>query len=129
LSPSEPRLITYYGSYYDIPFIVSRALTLGVDMTRFKVMPIRQIDVYDVVKRTLKLSKNSLSDVCKFLNIEKNFMIDGKEMPNIYLKAVAEKDEATKNKIKDHLKDDLKTLKQVWEKLLPVIDVERWEKR
>lgn len=127
--PDEFRILTFYGSYYDIPFLVSRALHLGVDMMKYvKLFPIKQIDVYDIVKETLKLSKNSLADVCKFLNIEKNFIINGADMPNIYLQAVAEKDEMTKQKIKEHLRDDLKTLKNVWEKLMPVIEIEKWVK-
>ena len=126
---TEFRILTFYGSYYDIPFIISRALHLGVDMLKYaRLFPLKEIDVYDVVKGTLKLSKNSLADVCKFLNIRKNFIINGADMPNIYLQAIAEKDEATKQKIKDHLRDDIITLKEVWEKLMPVIEIDKWVK-
>jgi len=127
LALNESRVITYYGSYYDIPFIVSRALHLGVNIKEFEIFPLKQIDVYDVVKNTLKLNKNSLSDVCKFLRIKKEFTVDGKDMPNIYLKVVGG-DEEIKEKIKAHLKDDIKTLKEVWDKLLPVINTATWEK-
>jgi uncharacterized protein YprB with RNaseH-like and TPR domain len=121
------RLITYYGSYFDVPFVVSRALTLGIDVKKYNIFPFRQIDMYDVVKRTLKLSKNSLGDVCKFLGIKKEFDIEGRDMPNIYLKAVSG-DLELRKKIDDHLKDDLITLRKVLERLLPVIDLIRWEK-
>jgi len=124
----ESRVITYYGSYYDIPYIVSRALHLGVDMKKYKIFPFKQIDVYDIVRNTLKLGKNSLSDVCKFLKIRKEVYIDGKDMPNFYLEAVSTDDEEMKTKIRLHLKDDVKTLKEVWDKLLPVINIEMWEK-
>ena len=123
----EPRIITYYGSYYDIPFIISSALHLGVDVKKYKIFPFRQIDVYDIVKRTLKLSKNSMGDICRFLHINKEFMIEGRDMPNFYLKAISG-DEQLKEKIKNHLTDDVKTLEEIWKILIPVINVERWEK-
>jgi len=125
---ADYRIISYYGSYFDVPFIVSRALTLGVDVKKYrKIFPFRQIDVYDVVKRNLKLSKNSLGDVCKFLGIEKRFDIQGMDMPNFYLKAISGDTEIRK-KIDEHLREDLATLRDVWLKIMPVIDLSRWEK-
>lgn len=61
------RLITYYGSRFDIPYIRTRCLRWGLGFPaygdRF------HTDAYDVVKHRLKLHRSRLETASQFLNI------------------------------------------------------------
>lgn len=128
--PDTPCLITFYGSYFDIPFIFARALKnkIGMEKYKTKICNILQVDVYDVTKNVMHLSKNSLADVCRFLDIKKNTEFEGRDMSNIYLKFLGG-DNQIKQNIEVHLKDDLVTLKSVFDKFVPIINIDRWMKR
>lgn len=117
----DVKIITYYGSRFDIPYVFSRGLKLKAKGI-FDIPELfsKHIDVYDIVKGFLKLDKNSLPDVCKFLGIPKmEYKIDGRDMPNIYLQAISG-DEQKKELIIAHLKDDLNTLLALWKILKPL---------
>lgn len=117
----EVRIITFYGSRFDIPYIYSRGLKLTAKgLLGVPEILYQQIDVYDIVKQFLKLSKNSLSDVCRFLGIPKLKELEGRDMANIYLEAISGKEEK-KELIIVHLKDDLKVLLKLWETLKPLV--------
>lgn len=61
------RVVTYYGTGFDIPFIRARALKWGVDFPLHR--EVKHTDVYYVVKYKLKLARNSLMAACEFFNI------------------------------------------------------------
>lgn len=116
-------IVTYYGSHFDMPYFYSRGLKLTAkNLLSIPEIFYQHIDVYDVVKKFLKLSKNGLNDVCKFLGIDKLKEIDGRDMPNIYLEAVAGNNEK-KTQIILHLEDDLHSLAEVWKKMKPIVEV------
>jgi uncharacterized protein YprB with RNaseH-like and TPR domain len=113
--------ITYYGSKFDVPYLFSRGLKLRAKgINHLSKIFQNHIDVYDVVKATMKLNKNSLEAVCRFLGLPKITKISGKDMPNQYLKAVSGDEELKKN-IEKHLVDDLKALERLWKLLKPMV--------
>lgn len=56
-------LVTYYGSRFDVPYIRTRALVCGVEFPEFGVL--QHHDLYYLAKYRLKLSRNSLDNVCR----------------------------------------------------------------
>lgn len=63
-------IVTYYGKRFDVPFIRTRALYHNLDTTPLEYRETFHWDLYDTVKRKLKLHRNSLEVVTKFLGIE-----------------------------------------------------------
>lgn len=57
----------YYSTCFDIPFIRSRCLKWNLDFPIYK--EIDHKDIYYMVKRLLKLNRNSLEIACKHLGI------------------------------------------------------------
>ncbi len=61
-------LIGYYSTKFDVPFIRSRALKNGVDFPVFGA--VKHKDLYYMVKRLLKLHRNTLDAATNFLGIK-----------------------------------------------------------
>jgi uncharacterized protein YprB with RNaseH-like and TPR domain len=59
------KLITYYGKRFDVPFIRTRATSLGLEFPTYGTLD--HIDLYDVVKRKFRLSSNRLEQACRIL--------------------------------------------------------------
>jgi len=62
------RVYTYYGSKFDIPFLRTRALELGLDFPIYGAMSHK--DVWYIAKYKLKLHSNRLASVCDLLEIK-----------------------------------------------------------
>jgi len=60
-------IITYYGTGFDIPFMRSRCLFYNLSFPTFGY--VKHKDVYYMVKRLLKLHRNSLEAATKFFGI------------------------------------------------------------
>lgn len=61
------RLVTFYGSRFDIPFIRTRAVHFGIDFPSFG--EIVHTDIYDIIKHKFKLHRSSLEASCEFFDI------------------------------------------------------------
>ena len=61
------RIITYYGSRFDIPFIKTRAEKWGLDFPAYR--DLWQTDLYDIAKRNLLLHSTRLMHVCDLMGI------------------------------------------------------------
>lgn len=61
------RIITYYGSRFDIPFIKTRAEKWGLDFPAYR--DLWQTDTYDLAKRNLLLHSTRLQHVCSLMGI------------------------------------------------------------
>lgn len=70
-------LMGYYSTKYDIPFMRSRCLHNGVDFPVFQ--EVDHKDLYYMVKRLLKLHRNSLEVATKFLGISGKNHVHGKQ--------------------------------------------------
>jgi uncharacterized protein YprB with RNaseH-like and TPR domain len=64
------RLVTFYGTKFDLPFIRSRALILGIDFPNYQ--SILHTDMYYYARHKLKLSSNRLENVSRNLVGETN---------------------------------------------------------
>ena len=59
------RVVTYYGTGFDIPFLRARALIVGVDFPSFGTL--KHKDLYYTVKSKFKLSSRRLENACRQL--------------------------------------------------------------
>ena len=115
---SFSHVVTFNGSGFDFPMLISRALKHGIDLS--PILNVSYIDLWLVVKDNLLLTRNSLDNVAKFFGIEKKTELSGKDVPNLYVKAM-QGDRKALRKIKQHLKDDLQATLQLYLKLTPLI--------
>jgi len=67
VAPRYTRLITYYGSRFDIPFLRSRALIHKFDFIPYG--KIEHLDLYYVARSKLRIYSRSLEAVCETLGI------------------------------------------------------------
>lgn len=115
----EPIFIWHTG--FDIPFIIARAIKNEVDAS--DVYDLKFVDLCKFVKENLKLASNKLDEVSKFLGIRKDLNLTGKNIQNLYLKAV-KGDRKAREDIINHCLDDLRALKAIHEKLK--VYIEKW---
>lgn len=113
-------VVTWYGSKFDLPFILSRAVPLKVDMR--ELLKLRSIDLYDWCKEYLKLSSYKLEDVANFMGVKREMEFRGNDVHALSLLAARGNKEAM-NAIMDHCKEDLILLKKIYEKLEPYLEV------
>ena len=115
----EPLMIWYSG--FDIPFLVSRAIKHGLDVS--EIYDFKVIDLCKLVQENLKFASNKLDEVSKFFGIKKNLSVTGKNVQRLYLQAM-NGDEKSKEEIIKHCEDDLKALQEIYKKLEKY--VEKW---
>lgn len=116
----EPIYIWYTG--FDIPFLITRAIKNNVDIS--EIYEFEFVDLCKFVKENFKLSSNKLDEVSKFLGIEKNLDSTGKNVHNLYLRAM-EGDKSSREEIINHCIDDVKALKAIFEKIR--LCVKKWK--
>ena len=112
-------VFTWRGRDFDIPFMVARALKHRIDPT--PLYEIMHLDLADFTRSHLRLSRTDLYNVARFLGIEKDTTIHGKDMPLTYLETLAKTRRKPWRKIKQHCKDDLVTLMMVYRRLKPLL--------
>ena len=115
---SFSHVVTFNGSGFDFPMLISRALKHGIDPS--PILSINHTDLWLVVKENLLLTRNSLDNAAKFFGIEKKTKLSGKDVPNLYVKAT-QGDKKALRKIRQHLKDDLQATLQLYKKLKPIL--------
>jgi uncharacterized protein YprB with RNaseH-like and TPR domain len=113
-------VVSWYGSKFDIPFVVTRAVINNIDLS--KLLKIPSLDVCEFCKKNLLFSKNNLSDISKVLDIPKNREIGGKDILKLYLKAIRG-DKKAKEEIIKHCLDDLEALEKIFKKLEPYLSL------
>jgi uncharacterized protein YprB with RNaseH-like and TPR domain len=111
-------IITWFGSGFDIPYLLSRAVINDIDL--HEIMQIHSLDLCRFCQEHFSLAKYSLAEVAKSLGIKKNTEINWKDMLVLYIKAMNGNKKA-KETIIEHCKDDLDALKKIYEKLEPYL--------
>lgn len=106
------RLVGYYSSRFDIPFLRTRAIALGLDFPEVGFM--YHNDLYFTVRNKLKLSRNRLDVACEALF---GSTIKTKIKPTHWIRALMGEKEALKY-ILDHNVRDVKELKRLYFALL-----------
>lgn len=105
------RVITQYGTRFDIPFIRSRCLYWGLSFPIFK--EVKHTDIYFIAKAKLVLSSRRLGTICSFLGIPaKNHPIK----PSIWFKCQYGNKNAI-NYVLTHNIEDVISLQRAWNKL------------
>jgi len=100
----------YWSTGFDIPYIRSRCLRWNLDFPIYK--SIDHKDVYYMVKRLLKLNKNSLETATKFLKIPGKNHVHGDQWMEALL-CDGEKQEKAIKYILNHNKKDVKILRDL----------------
>jgi uncharacterized protein YprB with RNaseH-like and TPR domain len=113
-------VITWYGSRFDLPFLMTRAIINNIDMSELLKIP--SLDLCEFCKKNLSFSKNNLSEVSKTLGIPKNGEVSGKDVLKLYLKSI-HGDKKAKEEIINHCLDDLEALEKIFKKLEPYLSL------
>lgn len=107
------RLVGYYlaDARFDIPYIRARCLFNNVEFPAYGAFKVT--DVYDIVKRKLKLGRNRLSTACEFLGIDaKNHPLTGKK----WMDARTGKEDALKW-VWAHNVEDVESTLELWNRI------------
>lgn len=109
-------LITYFGKYFDLPFINSELSAYGLG----EIKDMFHIDVHDHVKRYLKLHNNRLETVIEYYNTfaEGRKMIEQKTHINsLYYRKAITGDKSGLDELVKHCIKDVVSLEQVYDLL------------
>lgn len=110
------KLVTWYGSGFDIPFLLARAALHGVNLGRLTETPM--LDLCEWSRGHLLLSSHKLESVARFFGIQRTLEFHGGDVAALF-KLAARGDYEARRLIIDHCKDDLLLLRRVHEKLRP----------
>lgn len=108
-------LVTYFGKGFDIKMVQSKFLEYGLP-----VLPnIPHVDLFFTVKSGMTLTRKSLDNVSRYLNLEnEKSYVSGK----IWKKAMAG-DRESINYVIEHCKADVLVLEELYTKLRPLVRV------
>ncbi|MEN3048387.1 MAG: ribonuclease H-like domain-containing protein [Candidatus Caldarchaeales archaeon] len=116
-------LFTWRGREFDVPWLVSRSIKLGVDPG--PLYNPRHIDLADIVEKQLRLSNDSLWNVARFLGLRRSEPTRGADVPSLYEAALLG-NRADMAKILRHCREDVsltisvaKRLRQLLQRLYP----------
>ncbi len=116
------QLVTFNGKSFDIPFVVSRSLIVGVvnPIVNFEI----HVDLYEESKKLLRFDSNNMAHIARTLGIETQRDIAGNDVPGLYLRYLASGDNSIRASLIDHCTRDVDTLQKLFEKLRPMIFTE-----
>jgi uncharacterized protein YprB with RNaseH-like and TPR domain len=112
------ELVTWYGTGFDVPFLLARAALYGVDLRRLIETPM--LDLCEWSRGHLLLSSYRLESVARFFGIQRTVEFHGSDVSALF-KLAARGDHEARKLIVDHCKEDLFLLKRVYERLEPQI--------
>lgn len=106
------RIVTFYGTRFDFPFLRSRATILNIPF--FNYGELNHDDIYYIIRSKFRLSRNRLSNSCRSLlgKTEKTHI-----KPELWIKAL----QGNKKSIKwilDHCKRDVRDLEKLHKKVI-----------
>lgn len=129
-------IVTYNGDWYDIPYLRAKAVHLGLEFPGFDMMPkvlrsnkvvwrvqptLYHWDLYQVVKRKIRLSRRSLANVCDYFGIVGKTPLD-----KAVWRAAKYGDKKALDLILEHNVGDIVILEELHDKLAPAI---QWARR
>lgn len=116
------EIVTWYGSGFDIPFLITRALVHGIDLNFTEAS---LLDLCEWSRGALLLTSYSLEAVANFLGISWSKEFHGSDILTLF-KQVKRGDLEARKLIVEHCREDVIVLKRVHERLLPLIKSSRW---
>ena len=111
----EKNVITFNGSFFDIPFLIARGLKYNLYLPK-----VENIDLYCWARKFLRLQSRSFHEICLFYSIPHE-EISGKEVNELFIKAVSG-DSSAKDRIITHLNQDIKALRTLYELVRPLLE-------
>lgn len=106
------RIVGWYSSRFDIPYVRSRAMFHGIDFPSYK--ELYHTDLYYQARGKLALHSNRLGSVCQFFGINaKNHPMT----PELWQRAGAGKKEALEE-ILVHCREDVTSTDKCWDMLI-----------
>jgi uncharacterized protein YprB with RNaseH-like and TPR domain len=113
------KIVTWFGSGFDIPFIITRGALYGVTFP--ELAEIDHLDLCLWSQHHLLLSAYSLKAVAAVLGISAEKKYRGGEIPVLFKLAKRGNSQAAQE-IVEHCVEDITSLKQVYDKLKPAVD-------
>jgi len=110
----DKKIITFNGSFFDIPFLIARGLKYDLYLPKTKM-----VDLYCWAKKFLRLQSRSFHEICLFYNIPHE-EISGKEVNELFIKAMSGNHDA-KERIVSHLTQDIRALQSFYQKIKPLL--------
>jgi len=108
------KVITFNGAHFDIPFLIARGLRYDLHLPKIDV-----VDLYCWAKNFLRLQSRRFHEICLFYNISHE-EISGKEVNELFIKAMSG-DHNSKERIINHLNQDIKALQAFHQKVKPLL--------
>jgi uncharacterized protein YprB with RNaseH-like and TPR domain len=105
------RVITYYGTGYDLPFLRTRCLTHGLDFPPMG--SLFHTDVYYSVRNKLRLYRNRMEVACSQFGIESK---GHRLTPEVWMKAQAG-DQGAIDYVLQHNIEDVESLEKLYDKM------------
>ena len=115
-------LVTFNGRSFDVPFLLSRALVIGIEDVTLD-LP-RHMDLYEECKRVLRFDRHGLDHVARVLGVDVDAHVTGREVPHLYMTYLATKDPKIRDRIIGHCVSDIETMEKVVERLRSMISLE-----
>jgi len=119
-------VVTWFGTGFDIPFLLSRSIIHGVDLAELAELPM--LDLYEWSRAKLLLTSYSLESVARFLGIHggKGFKeFHGADILSLF-KLVERGDVESRRLIVEHCKEDVAVLKLIHDRLKPLVAHSGW---
>jgi len=110
----DRSIVTFNGSRFDIPFLIARGLKYDLYFPNMEM-----IDLYCWAKKFLRLQSRRFHEICLFYGIPHE-EISGKEVNELFIKAMSGVHDA-KQRIVDHLSQDIEALQAFYKKIKPLI--------
>jgi len=106
------RIVTYFGKYYDFPFVRTRAVVHDIPFMNYG--ELIHDDIYFIIKNKFKMTRNRLENTCRLLvgSTEKTH-ID----PTRWIKAM-QGDSKAIAWILDHCRRDVRDLQRLYDKVI-----------
>lgn len=111
---NSKRIVTFNGNNFDIQFLNERAKIYGISLN----FPEEKYDLYELIRKNnkyLMIKRINLQTVEKFMNIERNDPLCGKDTLSLYKVAVETNYDYVKKSLLNHNYYDIKNLPKIIE--------------
>jgi uncharacterized protein YprB with RNaseH-like and TPR domain len=106
------KLVTFYGVRFDMPFIRTRAVSLGIEFPSYGT--IKHQDVYFLIRNKFKLNSNRLENACRVLLGE----TDKTKIDYKYWRAASRGDKKALAYVEEHNRFDVLDLEKLYRKVV-----------
>jgi uncharacterized protein YprB with RNaseH-like and TPR domain len=113
------EIVTWFGSGFDIPFLMTRALYHNMDLGELAEIPM--LDLCKWSQANLSMSSHSLEAVARFFGISAGKEFHGTDILTLF-RLVERGDVDSRRLIVEHCKEDVVVLKRIHDRLRPAVE-------